>query len=214
MAVTTTTERGPVATMPSDQVDAEFSHLMWTNFSGLDSGAINDAINFLTFVNILQAGLDPLTDTTEVGLGGIAKVTERKSVEAAGEDSSGLAAEGVAPRFIGNAAGDVLDTSRVTVPAGKAGYLVKDPRKAGIFAERLGFDEEGIESALRSHLTSNFGSSSSSVPMYNGVGEQIGTKFVVRGPMTGPSGRTFDITSSWGVDYDGTVRFITANPTN
>ncbi|WP_460793010.1 hypothetical protein, partial [Nocardioides maradonensis] len=32
----TTIERGPVATMPSDQVDAEFSHLMWTNFSGPD----------------------------------------------------------------------------------------------------------------------------------------------------------------------------------
>jgi hypothetical protein len=38
MRVTTTTERGPVATMPSDQVDAEFSHLMWTNFSGPDRG--------------------------------------------------------------------------------------------------------------------------------------------------------------------------------
>lgn len=36
MRVTTTIERGPVATMPSDQVNAEFSHLMWTNFSGPD----------------------------------------------------------------------------------------------------------------------------------------------------------------------------------
>ena len=36
MRVATTTERGPVATMPSDQVNAEFSHLMWTNFSGPD----------------------------------------------------------------------------------------------------------------------------------------------------------------------------------
>ena len=33
-------------------------------------------------------------------------------------------------------------------------------------------------------------------------------------PITGPSGRTFDITASWGVDYDGTVWFITAFPTN
>jgi RHS repeat-associated protein len=124
------------------------------------------------------------------------------------------AAKGVAPRFIGNAAGDMLDTTRITVPGGKAGYLVKDPRKAGIFGQRLGFDEAAMEAALRSHLTSNFGSVSDSVPMLNGVGEQIGTKFVVRGPMTGPSGRTFDITASWGVDYDGTVRFITAFPTN
>ena len=38
MRVATTTERGPVATMPSDQVNAEFSHLMWTNFSGPDKG--------------------------------------------------------------------------------------------------------------------------------------------------------------------------------
>ncbi len=123
-----------------------------------------------------------------------------------------VAAEGVAPRFIGNAAGDVLDTTRVTVPGGKPGYLVKDPRKSGIFADRLGFDEASMEPALRSHLTSNFGSASGSVPMLNGVGEQIGTKFLVRGPMTGPSGRTFDITASWGVDYNGTVRFLTAFP--
>jgi len=50
------------------------------------------------------------------------------------------------PRFIGNTAGDLLDTSRVTVPGGKAGYLVNDPSKAGIFGERLGFDEAGMES--------------------------------------------------------------------
>ncbi|MDP4015070.1 MAG: hypothetical protein Q8P38_10700, partial [Candidatus Nanopelagicales bacterium] len=119
-----------------------------------------------------------------------------------------------APRFVGNAAGDLLDTARVTVPSGKPGYLLKDPAKAGIFADRLGFDEPGMDAALRSHLTSNFGSASSSVPMLNGTGQQIGTKFLVRGPMTGPSGRTFDITASWGVDYDGAVRFITAFPTN
>ncbi|WP_460792997.1 polymorphic toxin-type HINT domain-containing protein, partial [Nocardioides maradonensis] len=38
----TTIERGPVATMPSDQVDAEFSHLMWTNFSGPDREKTQD----------------------------------------------------------------------------------------------------------------------------------------------------------------------------
>lgn len=37
MRVTTTMLGGPVVTMPSDQVDAEFSHLIWTNFSGPDS---------------------------------------------------------------------------------------------------------------------------------------------------------------------------------
>ncbi|WP_157574772.1 hypothetical protein [Jiangella muralis] len=100
------------------------------------------------------------------------------------------------------------------MPNWKPWYLVKDPRKAGVFADRLGFDEAGMSAALRNHLTANFGNASSTVPMLNGVGVQIGTKFTVRGPMTGPSGRTFDITASWGVDYDGTVRFITAFPTN
>lgn len=37
MRVTTTIERGPVATMPSDQVNVEFSHLIWTNFSRPDT---------------------------------------------------------------------------------------------------------------------------------------------------------------------------------
>lgn len=40
MRVTTTIEGGPVATMPSDQVNAEFSHQRWTNFSGLDTALI------------------------------------------------------------------------------------------------------------------------------------------------------------------------------
>lgn len=105
-------------------------------------------------------------------------------------------------------------SARVTVPDGKAGYLLKDARKSGIFADRLGFDEAGMDTALRSHLTANFGSASEAVPMLNGTGQPIGMKFNVSGSMAGPSGRTFDITSSWGVDYDGTIRFITAFPTN
>lgn len=50
MRVTTTTERGPVATMPSEQVNAEFSHLMWTNFSG------PDRIEMVPLCNALIAG--------------------------------------------------------------------------------------------------------------------------------------------------------------
>ena len=42
MRVTTTTAGGPVATMSSDQVNAEFSHLMWSNFSGLDHVVIRE----------------------------------------------------------------------------------------------------------------------------------------------------------------------------
>lgn len=71
----------------------------------------------------------------------------------------------------------------------------------------MGFDQAGLDSALRSHLTKNFGNASTSVPMTGG-----GTKFVVRGPITGPSGQTWNITSAWGVDVDGTIRLITATP--
>lgn len=44
-------------------------------------------------------------------------------------------------RFITNAAGDTLDTSRVTIPEGKFGYLLKDPSKAGVFSDSMGFDQ-------------------------------------------------------------------------
>lgn len=117
------------------------------------------------------------------------------------------AANSAAPRFIGNSAGDILDTTRVTIPEGKFGYLLKNPSKSGVFKDSMGFDQAGLDSALRSHLTTNFGNASASVPMTGG-----GTKFVVRGPLTGPSGQTWNITSAWGVDVDGTIRLITATP--
>lgn len=118
-----------------------------------------------------------------------------------------LAANGAAPRFIGNSADDLLDTTRVTIPEGKFGYLLKNPSKSGVFKDSMGFDQTGLDSALRSHLTTNFGNASRSVPMTGG-----GSKFVVRGPLTGPSGQTWNITSAWGVDVDGTIRLITATP--
>lgn len=37
-----------------------------------------------------------------------------------------------------------------------------------------------------------------------------GMKFTVRGLMTGPSGQTWNITTVWGVDPNGTIRLITA----
>lgn len=121
--------------------------------------------------------------------------------------ATGVAAEGGggAARFIGNSAGDLLDTTKVTVPEGKFGYLLKNPSKAGVFRDSMGFDQASLNSALRTHLTKYFGSTSESVPMTGG-----GSKFVVRGPMNGPSGVTWDITSAWGVD--GTVRLITTTP--
>jgi Domain of unknown function (DUF4781) len=110
-------------------------------------------------------------------------------------------------RFLANSAGGTLDTMRVAIPEGKFGYLLKNPSKAGVFHDSMGFDQPGLDAALRKHLVDNFGKSSPAVPMTGG-----GTKFTVRGPMAGPSGRTWDITTAWGVDPDGTVRLITATP--
>ena len=110
-------------------------------------------------------------------------------------------------RFLTNPAGDTLDTTRVTIPEGKFGYLLKNPSKSGVFHDSMGFDQPGLDKALREHLVDNFGNASPIEPMKGG-----GTKFTVRGPMAGPGGRTWDITTAWGVDLDGTVRLITATP--
>lgn len=48
--------------------------------------------------------------------------------------------------------------------------------------------------------------------MYNGDGAQIGVKFSVTSPLTEPSRATWDITSAWGIDWNGTIRLITATP--
>jgi hypothetical protein len=112
-----------------------------------------------------------------------------------------------AARFITNSAGDTLDTSRVTIPEGKFGYLLKNPSKAGVFSDSMGFDQQSLNTALQSHLVDNFGGATESVPMTGG-----GTKFSVTGSMVGPSGESWDITSAWGVDPDGLIRLITATP--
>ena len=116
-------------------------------------------------------------------------------------------ATGAVPRFITNAAGDTLDTTRITIPEGKFGYLLKGSSKSGVFRDSMGFDQASLDSALRSHLVDNFGGASESVPMTGG-----GMKFTVRGPMTGPSGQTWNVTTAWGVDPNGTIRLITATP--
>lgn len=101
----------------------------------------------------------------------------------------------------------MLDTTRVTIPDGKFGYLLENPSKSGVFTASMGFSQGTLDPALRSHLVDNFGTATRSVPMTGG-----GTKFSVTGPMTGPSGQKWTITTAWGVDPDGTVRLITATP--
>ena len=132
-----------------------------------------------------------------------------KTTRQAGENAT----VGSQARFVGNSAGDILDTARVTVPPGKPGYLLNNPSKSGIFKDRMGFDESTMPEALRNHLSSNFGNASGSTPMVDGVGSMIGTKFTVGGQMAGPGGRTFEITTAWGVDHGGAIRFLTAFPT-
>jgi len=130
-----------------------------------------------------------------------------RALEAGGELlADTAAAEGA--RFLAGSGGRILDTEAVRVPAGKFDYLLGNPSKSGVFADSMGFsDEATLEAALRRHLVENYGDASSSVPMVGG-----GTKFTVTGPMTGPSGATWNITTVWGVDADGTVRLITATP--
>ncbi|NJL29142.1 MAG: RHS repeat-associated core domain-containing protein, partial [Thermoanaerobaculia bacterium] len=110
-------------------------------------------------------------------------------------------------RFVVNSAGDVLDTERITIPEGKFGYLLTNPSKSGVFADSMGFSREALDPALRSHLIDNFGNPTPFVPMVGG-----GSKFSVTGPMVGPSGQKWTITSVWGIDPDGTLRLITATP--
>jgi RHS repeat-associated protein len=117
------------------------------------------------------------------------------------------ATEAGGARFVVNSAGDALDTARVTIPGGKYGYLLENPSKSGVFADSMGFNQASLDSALRSHLVNNFGTATPSVPMVGG-----GTKFSVTGPMVGPSGAKWTITSAWGVDADGAIRLITATP--
>ena len=71
----------------------------------------------------------------------------------------------------------------------------------------MGFDQQSLDTALRSHLTGNFGNATDAVSMVGG-----GTKFSVRGPMNGPSGEAWDITTAWGVNPDTLIRLITATP--
>jgi len=133
----------------------------------------------------------------------------------AATDYNAIAAEdagAAAPRFIANSAGDLLDTSRITIPEGKFSYLLENPSKAGVFSDSMGFDKATLGSALRDQLVENFGNASPEVPMFNGEGAQIGLKFTVTSPLTGPSGAMWDITSAWGIDWNGTIRLITATP--
>jgi RHS repeat-associated protein len=116
-------------------------------------------------------------------------------------------------RFIVNSQGQVLDSSQVTIPDGKYGYLLNNPSKSGVFSTSMGYNQSSLGSALPNQLVNNFGDITPGGPMVDGTGAQIGEKFTVTSPLTGPSGQTWNITSVWGVNSTGgTVRFITSMP--
>lgn len=76
-----------------------------------------------------------------------------------------------------------------------------------MFSASMGFDQQSLDAAQRSHLTDNFGKATESVPMGGG-----GRRFSVTGPMIGPRGAAWDITTAWGTDPDALIRLITATP--
>lgn len=94
---------------------------------------------------------------------------------------------------------------------GKFAYLLENPSKSGVFGNAhpgaMGFAPDSLDTALRSHLVENFGWATASVPMTGG-----GMKFSVTGPLTGPNGNKWTVTTARGVDPDGTIRLITATP--
>ncbi|MGI8553487.1 MAG: hypothetical protein ACR2PL_22290 [Dehalococcoidia bacterium] len=71
----------------------------------------------------------------------------------------------------------------------------------------MGFERHNLGAALRQHLQDN-SENAQSIPNPYG-----GTKVTVTGPITGPSGSTWKITSVWNIESDGAIRFITATPT-
>lgn len=110
-------------------------------------------------------------------------------------------------RFVVNSAGDALDTGRITIPEGKFGYLLDNPIKSGVFTDSMGFTQGTLDPALRAHLVDNFGTATRSVPMVGG-----GMQFSITGPLVGPSGQKWMITTAWGVDPNRASRLITATP--
>ena len=138
-----------------------------------------------------------------VGGSGLRAVTTNVTV------SAGRGGAGSAARFISNAAGDLLDTSKIVVPQGKTGYLLNSLGKTKVFNEILQFSDDGLVAALKTHLIDNFGSATKSVAL----DVVQGAKFNVSGSLAGPSGQVWrSMTTAWAADPGGVIRLITAIP--
>ena len=106
-------------------------------------------------------------------------------------------------------AGAVNVPGPVNSPFGKVDYLlgnvpnnVGSAGKGGFFRGVMGFDEETMEPALRSHFSENAA---------KGTMNQKGN-FEVTGTMVGPNGRSASVTTVWRQGEDGKWNFVTAVP--
>jgi hypothetical protein len=147
-----------------------------------------------------------------------------KAMREAYEEGGQEAVERVLKDTLGDQADNLLrhlgmnapDGARIWIPGptnspfGKLDYLLGrvagntgSITKGRLFGEVLGFTDETLDSALRSHLIDNFGNaiqdSSRGYPA-----------FIVEGTMTGSNGVTRQIQTVWQILEDGTYSFVTA----
>jgi len=73
--------------------------------------------------------------------------------------------------------------------------------KGRFFAGVMGFDHVTLRKALTAHLRNN---------LVRATG--AGTRIVVTGPMTGPSGRTAEVLTVWHYAPNDDIIFITPSP--
>lgn len=115
----------------------------------------------------------------------------------------------------GGAAPEIHVPGPTNSPYGKVDYLLgnvpNNPEslgKGGFFRKHLGFDEAGLEAALRQHVERNPGVR---VPPPPGSPPGSNPRLVVEGPMKGPAA-TANVKTVWQITPDGKVSFVTATP--
>jgi hypothetical protein len=126
--------------------------------------------------------------------------------------------------FMGGGGGSGLpkyDAGKVRIPGprnaplGKLDYLLgraasDDSRAKGrFFRDVLGFTDETLDAALRKHLADNYSHVTTFRP---GSYDPATIQFEVRGPITGPNGKTVQVISAWQVTTDGFIDLVTAYP--
>ena len=83
-------------------------------------------------VKTVTAKLQPMLSSATQRVSNAFRPAAQGASSSAASTTSAIGSGG-GTRFIGNATGEVLDTTRVTIPIGKTGYLLTDPKKSGIY---------------------------------------------------------------------------------